>query len=325
MIRPPTGSATKLPLAGTLLAFVLTLAVHLAAGYAFTVVEADMMTFRRLEGPFTTQKAAPAHRRGRHGFAGYGRRKIEYQGPRFRHGPVAFERRRLELECTSIPECEPDLEAQVIELKIARLGGAEPDPTELPEIQKYEEPELHEETVNVEEEQNQARLQTREAFLRRKAQLDRRRRRQKRVKNLFNLDDDPRARATAFERIAGRMDGDIYGRGADQEKFDSYFGRLAYELHKEFKPPTTLSIRAIRRQRVVVKITQINTDGTLVRYRILRRARKRGFTMAAEAALRAFMPTEGGLKRLPRPDSDILDFINRRGIIIDLDGAQFQL
>ncbi len=243
---------------------------------------------------------------------------------RWSHGPVAFERRKIELDCDSIPECEPMIEAQIVEMKVAKLGGAEPDPKKLPEIQKYEEPEKDELQVNTEEEPPKVKPRNKQDFMRRKAQLDRRRRKRKPKRNLFNLDDDPRARPTAFERITGRLDGDVYGRGVDQEKFDTYFGKMAFELHREFNPPTSLSRKVILKQLVRVLITGMNPDGTIASYRIKRKARKPGFTMAAQAALRAFMPTEGGKRRFPTPPPDILAFVNKKGIIIDLDGRLFE-
>lgn len=302
--RPPDAPRDRLLVGALIVALFVTVLAHTGVGYTLWVVESDYV-FIEMPPQFRWHR----------------RKKVQ---PRWRHGPVAFERRRIDPECTSIPECEPDLEPQVIELKIARLGMVEPDPTKLPEIQKYEEPELEEVAVNVEQEPDKTQPLPRQAFMRRKEQLDRRRQRRRKVKNMFNLDDDPRARATAFERIVGRQDGNPYGRGVDQEKFDTYFGKLAFELHRVFNPPTSLSRREIRKQLVRVKLTAMNSDGTIVSYRIMRRARHRGFTMAGEAALRMFMPAEGGQLRLPRPDAAILEFVNKRGIIIDLDGRLFR-
>ncbi|MFT7624122.1 MAG: hypothetical protein ACI9WU_003308, partial [Myxococcota bacterium] len=208
----------------------------------------------------------------------------------------------------------------------AKLGMAEPDPKKLPEIQKYEEPEKQELAINVAQQPQTMKPKKLQDFLRRKAQLDKRRRKRKKPKtrDLFNIDDDPRARATAFEKITGRLDGNVYGKGIDQEKFDTYFGKMAYELHKVFNPPTSLSRKEVRVQLVTILITGMGADGTITGYRVRRRAKKKGFTVAAEATLREFMPSEGGQRRLPAPPQDVLDFVNKKGILLDLDGRQFE-
>jgi hypothetical protein len=245
---------------------------------------------------------------------------------RGRFGEVGFERRRMEFECTSIPECEPQLDPLVIELKIAKLGMIEPDPNKLPELQTYEQPEKVEEGVNIDTPVKQIKPLPFKEFLSKKRKLDRRRRKKKRdpFKSIDVFDDDPRRRPTAFERITGRLDGNPYGKGIDQQKFDHYFGRVALEFHKRFNVPTSLSKRVIQKQRVSVLITKMNADGTLETFKIRRKARKKSFTLAAIAVLRAFMPAEGGQYRLPPPEDDILRFINTKGIIVDLDGRLFQ-
>jgi hypothetical protein len=244
---------------------------------------------------------------------------------RARHGEVAFERRRIETQCSSIEECNPQIQPVEIELKIAKLGGKEPDKKKLPEIQKYEEPEKIEESVNVSEAPKKVKPLPTKDFLKRKAQLDKRKRRKRRPRrDLFNLDDDPRARPTAFEEITGRLDGEMYGKGADQEKFDTYFGKMALEMHRVFAVPNSLSKKQIKRQLVRIIITEMTADGAIVSYKLKRRARSKAFTSAAEAAIREFIATEGGKYRLPRPDADILSFVNDKGIIVDLDGRLFQ-
>lgn len=245
--------------------------------------------------------------------------------PRGTYGPIAFERRKLELDCDSIPECQPYMDPIEVQVKVAKLGSIEPDKTKLPEIQKYEEPEKVEEAVNVEDDPTKVKPKVLKDFMHKKAQLDKRRRkRPRKVRNLFNIDDDPRARPTRFEKIVGRMDGDVYGKGVDTEKFDTYFGRAAYELHKHFNPPTSLPKRVIQKQLVRVLITGLGADGTIRGYTLKRRAKKKGFTMAAITALRSFMPSEGGQNRLPPPPPDVLEFVNKKGVIIDLDGRLFE-
>lgn len=290
-----------------LIAAFATVGVHAALGFAVHKTEGDIATVSMPIADF--RYVAPRPVKVRNG-----------------HGAVSFERRRATAECTSIPECHPELESQVIELKIAKLGMKEPDPTKLPEIQKYEEPEKEELSVNVEKEPDAVKPLELKDFLKKKQQLDRRRKKRKPKirRDLFNLDNDPRARATRFEEITGRLEGDIYGKGVDAAKFDQYFGRLALELHKVFNPPTSLTRKEIQKQQVRIKITQMSSDGTILAYKILRKARKAGFTHSAVAALREFVPAEGGRRRLPSPPADILEFVNKKGVIVDLDGRLFE-
>ena len=298
-------SGDRLLIPALLAALAGTVVVHVGLGYTLMTVERDLQTLRV---PAAYQWKRPHQYRARN-----------------RHGEVAFERRRLETECHSIEECQPSLEPVQIELKVAKLGGKEPDPKKLPEIQKYEEPEKIEESVNVSEAPKKVKPLPMKDFLKRKARLDKRKRRRKKPrKDLFNLDDDPRARATAFEEITGRLDGEIYGKGTDQEKFDTYFGKMALEMHRVFAVPNSLSEKQIKRQVVRILITKMRADGSIVSYKLKRRARSKAFTSAAEAAIRQFMANEGGTSRLPRPDADILAFVNEKGILVDLDGRLFQ-
>ncbi|MFT5432277.1 MAG: hypothetical protein ACI9OJ_002976 [Myxococcota bacterium] len=289
-----------------LTAVVLTVLIHVGLGYTLHWVESDVTSFT-MPAPFKYVRAAPARKRGG-------------------HGGVAFERRRIDSDCNSIPECEPNMEPQVIELKIAKLGGKEPDPTELPEIQKYEAPEKIEEAVNLVEPVKDVKPLPFRDFIRKKAQLDKRRRKKpKKVKNLFNLNDkDPRARPTRFERITGRLDGDVMGKGTEQERFDTYIAKVAYELQKAFVVPTSLSKKQIRRHMVRVLVKRLGADGSIASYVIKRRAKNKAFTLAAEAAIKSFVPSEGGRKRFPPPPADFLAFANKKGLLIDLDGRLFE-
>jgi hypothetical protein len=99
---------------------------------------------------------------------------------------------------------------------------------------------------------------------------------------------------------------------------------MALEMHRVFAVPNSLSKKQIKRQLVRIIITEMTADGAIVSYKLKRRARSKAFTSAAEAAIREFIATEGGKYRLPRPDADILSFVNDKGIIVDLDGRLFQ-
>jgi len=237
---------------------------------------------------------------------------------------VSYERRRPESTCESIPECRPDIEATVIELKVARLGAKEPEPNKYPEHQKYEQPEVVEESVNVDQEPTHVMPLPFKDFIRRKAQLDRKRRLRSRDPFAIIEDNDPRKRATAFERITGRLDGDIWGEGNVQDSRDGYFARVAYELNKQCEVPSSISLKSLRWQVAEVHIKKMTENGAITAYRVRRRAKLKTFTLAAEATIRKFMPTEGGELRLPIPDPATLQFINERGVIIEFNGRLFK-
>ncbi len=245
--------------------------------------------------------------------------------PRRSMAGVSYERRPMETNCDSIPECNPVILANVIELKVAKLGAKEPEPNQYPELQKYEQPEIVEESVNVTSEPTVVKPLPFKEFIRRKAQLDRRKRKKKQdpFKAIVE-DDDPRKRATAFERITGRLDGDLWGEGNEQDKRDSYFARVTYELNKQCDVPSSISLKDLKRQVAEVHIKQMGADGTILSYRIRRRARLQAFTYSAEATVRKFMPEEGGTLTLPVPDDATLKFINRRGVIVEFHGRLFR-
>ena len=283
-----------------------TIVVHVALGFGLGRLDSSVQPLH-FPAPFRWE--APARLRARSA-----------------HGAVAYERRKFTEECDSIPECHKNMEAVVVEIKLAKLGTIEQDPKKLPEIQKYEEPEKIEEAVNLDKEPVEVKPLPLQDFLKKKAELDKRfKKPRKKIDNLFNVDpDDPRANPTAFEKIVGRLDGDVYGKGSDQQKFDTYFGRCSLELHKQFHLPSSLSRADILKQRVDVLITKMDSSGQILAYRVKTPASNKSFTLAAQAAIQAFAPGEGGRFRLPEPDTYILDFVNTKGIIIALDGRLFQ-
>lgn len=282
-----------------------TVVVHAALGLGLGKLDSSMESIR-FSSAFRWQAPAKMKRRAA-------------------HGSVAYERRKLEEDCSSIPECQSNLDAVVVELKLAKLGSVEQDPKKLPEIQQYEEPEKIEEAVNIEKEPTDIKPLPLQDFMKKKAELDKKYKKpKKKIDNLFNVDDDPRANATAFEKIVGRADGDVEGFGTDQSELDSYFARCALELHKEFHVPASLSRAEIQKNRVLVLITKLSGIGEILEYRIKSPAANKSFTQAAEAAVRSFVPSEGGRQRLPEPSNDVMDAVNTKGVLIALDGRLFQ-
>ena len=86
----------------------------------------------------------------------------------------------------------------------------------------------------------------------------------------------------------------LYGKGADQGELTVY-GKMALEMHRVFAVPNSLSKKQIKRQVVRILITKMTADGSIVSYKLKRRARSKAFTSATEAAIRQFMADEGGI------------------------------
>ncbi|MBT9556444.1 MAG: hypothetical protein IV100_10465 [Myxococcales bacterium] len=284
-------------------ALVGTVAIHAGLGVGLTKLDSHLEPLKII-APFRWEKPA----------------RLAMRGP---HNGVAYERRRIDPEC-SLPECKTALDAVLVELKIAKLGSVEQDPKKLPVIEEYEKPEKVEQAVNVEVDPVVVKPRPLQDFLKKKAELDKRNKKKRKIDNLFNVDDDPRANPTEFSKITGRLDGSEFGHGSEQEKLDSYFGRASFELHKQFIVPTSISREEMKKQTVRVLITKISRSGEILGYRVQRAAPNRSFTLSAEAAIKAFVPSEGGRFRLPEPDDEVLDFVNSKGVLIDLDGRLFQ-
>jgi TonB family protein len=72
-------------------------------------------------------------------------------------------------------------------------------------------------------------------------------------------------------------------------------------VERRFPRPQSMTRKQIRSLKVVVRILSINPNGTINRYRILRKSGNRLFDNAAVAAVKKFVPSEGGSGRLPKP------------------------
>ncbi len=242
--------------------------------------------------------------------------------PRGIHGEVAYERRRIESDCSSIPECQPKLEATITVLKVAALGSVEQDPKKLPELQKVEQPEKVEVAVNIDKvnPEPQQKL-TFQDFVRKKAQLDKlRRKKVDPFKQVLQDDDDPRKRPTIFEKMVGNLDGDVMGQGSEQDPRDTYMARVSFELMKAFAVPTSIPPEQLKTLVVEVIITEVSPEGGIVGYKLKRKSPVQAFTLSAEATLKQFMASEGGRKRLPPPPPDVLQFVNKRGFVAEFNG-----
>lgn len=220
-----------------------------------------------------------------------------------------------------------DADVGIIEASvIPRLGMAEQKG--LPRFQKYERPERIENAVNVSKEpppdKADAPLM---APKKEKEQIDRRR--QEKPRTLSDVlgapdDDDPRARATRLEKIVGSRDGSIYGSGSSAVKGNIYAGKVAAALRQHFTVPPAIPPDQLRHLRVRVRVSRIDTAGQIVDYQVIETSSDKRFNAAAMQAIRQFSVKDGGNAHLPSPDTETLDLIAAKGIVIDLDGALFK-
>jgi len=71
---------------------------------------------------------------------------------------------------------------------------------------------------------------------------------------------------------------------------------------------------------VRIRVISLDAKGGIVKYKVIRKSGNPAFDRAAEAAIQTFVLSMGGMKRLPVPDAGILDYINKKGMVIDLEG-----
>ena len=226
-------------------------------------------------------------------------------------------------------EPSPPSELSIIQAAIIpRLGMLEQDPKKLPELQMYERPELVEDAINIGTEPpptvDAPPLMAPEP---RPARLDRRVRRRPRgdLSSILGAPDDgdPRRRPTALERIVGRPDGSVDGRGTEFTEGNRWAGRVQLAMSRHFRVPAFIDDRQLSRLRTEFLIRRINARGDILRYDITRRSGNDAYDMAAQKLIHRFMPSEGGTLSLPEPPREVLDYVNRHGFQMVLDGRLF--
>ncbi len=222
----------------------------------------------------------------------------------------------------------PDLvDLDIIEAAIIpRLGLAEDDSRKLPEIQKYEQPEVVEEAIQISPDPPpEKRPPPLQAPKPRPPERDRRRRSPRDLSSILGpRDDDPRARATSLERIIGREDGSPGGMGAEWGPGNEWAGQVTVALRREFAVPSSISDSTLRRLSVQILIQRINRHGEIQRFEIQQRSGNSAYDTAAIQLIKMFMPDEGGTERLPEPPRQVLDFVNQRGLLVELEGRLFR-
>jgi len=220
-------------------------------------------------------------------------------------------RRDIEPAAIETPEI---LEASMI----PALGNVDPDVRKLPEIQTYERPEIFEAGVNLEEppsdlEKIITRPDPKEALKdpRSKSVLD---------KILDEADPDPRARARDLSRLTGFKEGEVGGQGTEKNLGNVYGAKVTREIAKVFKVPPFLDAETLKKLQVRVQVLRLGFDGAIEDFRIVSKSIDRSYDDAALAAIKQFVSKEGGQKRFPVPEPEVLRFINTKGLTITLDG-----
>lgn len=222
------------------------------------------------------------------------------------------------------PDSPTGADLGVIEATVIPQLGLAEDQKGLPKLTKYEQAERIEEAVNISREPADAADIPQMDRKKKDAQRDRRK-----PGSLAAIlgapdDDDPRKRATALDRIVGSAEGSVYGSGTASLTGNVYAGKVALAIGQQFTIPPFLSQDALMRLRMRVKVTKMSVAGQILAFEMVEASTDTRFNAAALAAVKRFVPSEGGTAYLPSPDASTLDYINRRGMVIDLDGALFK-
>ena len=234
-------------------------------------------------------------------------------GQRCMFGEVSRPRRWLD----EAPLPEMDLiEVAVIPL----LGEKEPDPKALPELVKYEQPETVQDGINIENENPEPQPIPLKENLPKPAEIDKRRK-----KSLDDIlsprDEDPRKRASALDKIIGNPRGSVYGSDATGKEGDLLLGQVQTELRRQFVVPTSLTDAEIRRLKADVTL-KLSAKGDVDGYAFVHRSGNSQFDSAVEAALKRFIPREGGIRKLPQLTPEVVAAINGRRYFFTFDGAR---
>ena len=224
------------------------------------------------------------------------------------------------------PDEGPVADLGVIEAAVVpMLGLDEPRPNEFPKLVKYEQPEKVEEAVNVNRDNPDSKEVPNQEVKPKKAEIDRTRK-DRSLAALLGApeDDDPRKRATSLAKIIGSRDGSVYGGSMTGATGNLYAGNVALAIRQQFTIPPFLGEAELKTLRVRVRVLKMDAAGRILEYEIQERSANPGFNAASLAAIRKFVPNEGGNAYLPSPDETTLAYINSKGMTVDLDGALFR-
>lgn len=230
-----------------------------------------------------------------------------------RCGRLEARQRRRGLE--EPPMRVPDfLEATVV----PALGAVAPDPARLPEIETFERPEVFEQSVNLDTQPSaldeivKSDVKPNDKHVRKDSTL----------KSLLSDEPaDPRARAKDLSKLTGFKEGEIGGQGTEVRLGSLYSGRVSREISRVFKVPPFLDPATLKTLKVRVLVERLGLDGSIMAYKVRQKSGDKSFDDAAIAAVRQFVPSEGGSRTLPAPEADVLRYVNAKGLLITLDGA----
>lgn len=219
------------------------------------------------------------------------------------------------------------MDAGIIEASVVpMLGMAKKLPGQLPRFQKYEQAARIDEAVNISKKNENTKDIKNKDVKAKDAEVDRRRKNKDLGDILDNVpdDDDPRARATALDKLIGSQNGSVNGYGTEAKEGSEYGARVGEAIRGQFTIPPYLTDAQLKKLSVSIQISKISAAGQILEYRVVAVSPDNNFNSAALYAIRRFSQKDGGSAFLPAPDLKTLDFVNLRGIRVDLNGALFR-
>ena len=220
----------------------------------------------------------------------------------------------------------PADEQILMAMLIPKLGMKAADKYHLPRLTKYEQPERLEDGINISKENQIAEELKHKAREHKKAQYDRKRKKKPSLADLIDApdDDDPRARASQLEEIVGVETGSVHGRGTEGTAGNAYLATVQTAIQRSFNVPVFLSRDELAKLVVDIEIRQMDSRGMILAYKLRKESSSSAFNSAALEAIRRFVPSEGGSRALPSPDPEMLSHINKRGILVRLEGRKLR-
>jgi len=222
------------------------------------------------------------------------------------------------------PEPPPVSEPDVLEASmVPAIGGVMPDKTKLPEIQQIETPEIQEDAVNLDKSPSQLNKLIK-ANEHKDEKVDPTRK--DKLKDLLEPPpDDPRARAKKLENLTGFKEGEVGGQGMEVKLGSIYSTAASKAIRKYFTLPPFFDDATLKKLSVKILVKKMNLDGSIKEFEIKKKSGDTSFDSAAVAAIKQFVPDEGGEKTLPPPDPEVLRYINQKGLLIQFDGRVIRL
>ncbi|MFO0751523.1 MAG: TonB C-terminal domain-containing protein [Myxococcota bacterium] len=222
------------------------------------------------------------------------------------------------------PEPPPIKEPEILEASmVPALGGVMPDPTKLPEIETVERPEVYEDAVNLDNSPSElAKILKSDEHKDEKVDPNRK----DKLKDLLSDEPlDPRARAKDLSRLTGFKEGEIGAQGMELRLGSIYSTQSSKIIRKEFKLPPFYDDATLKKLSVKILVKKMRLDGAVEEFEIKKKSGDQSFDGAAIAAIKQFVPKEGGQKTLPPPDPEVLRYINQKGLLIQFDGRIVKL